>query len=78
MRITTAIVSFFPPMWSITGSIYKRDLAQPHPTSLPNHNTKCLVRPHHRAAGQGNVGGEGLNSWTSDHTQHSIAAVQDV
>jgi len=25
-------------------------------TSLPNHNTKCVVRHHHRAAGQGKWG----------------------
>ena len=47
---------------SIAGSIaeggngqYSVDLTSSRPpsTSLPNHNTKCLVRPHHRAAGQG-------------------------
>ena len=47
---------------SIAGSIaeegngkYSVDVtsSRPHPASLPNHNTKCLLEPHHRAAGQG-------------------------
>ncbi len=29
--------------------------SRPPSTSLTNHNTKCLVRPHHRAAGQGTL-----------------------
>ena len=33
---------------------YNVTSSRPPSTSLPNHNTKCVVRGHHRAAGQGN------------------------
>ena len=37
---------------------YNVTSSRPPSTSLPNHNTECLVGPHHRAAGQGNMGGD--------------------